>query len=299
MARLMDHLILSGAAQFDGLVGLPLIIADNVAHYWYADAKDDAAIWDLRKDFPNLAPPFPDFWIEFVAPKEQKVVMIFGCRFRSEKKDKHWDTEIEVYVRLGKAEPMKSDAKWYIKIGDDGKLLDVDNGRGNPVTGQKRSVINVLCMEDYYEMSQNLKVLGILPSLFAISLLHCKNVELKTQIPPAPLSKKYEKKHGFPLVRYKILEIEPMKRILRTEGQSGTLGLKHALHICRGHFKTFGSDKRLFGKYEGTYWWESHVRGNPAQGIVVKDYSINPPTDMPPNNGVPPAISSDMLNPIR
>jgi len=109
--------------------------------------------------------------------------------------------------------------------------------------------------------------------------MHCKNVQLKTQIPPAPLSKKYQKKTGRPLVKYKVLEIEPMKKVLRTEGQSETLGLKHALHICRGHFKDYSNGSGLFGKYKGLYWWESTVRGNPANGVVIKDYNVNPPQD--------------------
>ena len=73
---------------------------------------------------------------------------------------------------------------------------------------------------------------------------------------------------------FKTLEIEPMKRILRTEGQSEKTGLRQALHICRGHFKDYSKGGGLFGKYKGLYWWESQVRGSVSEGTIVKDYSV-------------------------
>jgi hypothetical protein len=51
-------------------------------------------------------------------------------------------------------------------------------------------------------------------------------------------------------------------------------GLVHALHICRGHFKTFTEDAPLFGKRVGTYWWASQVRGKAEEGVVEKDYRV-------------------------
>ena len=79
---------------------------------------------------------------------------------------------------------------------------------------------------------------------------------------------------------FKTLEIEPMKRALKHEGQSETAGLKKALHICRGHFKDY-SKHGLFGKYKGLYWWDSHVRGSTEEGVVVKDYAVKPKREEP------------------
>lgn len=42
------------------------IVADNIAEYLYAGT--DKEHWDLRQDFPNVAPPFPLFWIEHRRP---------------------------------------------------------------------------------------------------------------------------------------------------------------------------------------------------------------------------------------
>lgn len=39
---------------------------DNVAEYFYAG--NDQEIWHEREDFPNVAPPFPVFWMEWKRP---------------------------------------------------------------------------------------------------------------------------------------------------------------------------------------------------------------------------------------
>jgi hypothetical protein len=54
---------LLGARVHDLLMNpeLPVLLIDNVAEYYYAA---DQEYWDLREDFPNLAPPYPVLWCE-------------------------------------------------------------------------------------------------------------------------------------------------------------------------------------------------------------------------------------------
>lgn len=49
-----------------------------------------------------------------------------------------------------------------------------------------------------------------------------------------------------------------------TDPQAG--GLRKALAICRGHFKTFMPDAPLFGKHTGQFWWAPHIRGDTDAG---------------------------------
>ena len=76
--------------------------------------------------------------------------------------------------------------------------------------------------------------------------------------------------------KYYTLQIEPMKKILNTEGQAKTLGLKKAFHICRGHFRTYDANP-LFGKIKGTFWTPAHTKGDLQRGIIKKDYEIKVP----------------------
>lgn len=115
------------------------------------------------------------------------------------------------------------------------------------------------------------------PMAFAISLMHCKNVELRPVEPIEALSRAQFKRRGRPLVRYHELHIEPMKAVLKTEGGAESVGLAKALHIARGHFKDFRNGKGLFGRFKGVYWWPQHLRGNAEEGVVHKGYRVDPP----------------------
>lgn len=107
-----------------------------------------------------------------------------------------------------------------------------------------------------------------------VSFMHCQNVEVSETEPPARLSRKWQRCRGRPLVRYRVLDIAPMREILDRDGEVQAKGLRHALHICRGHFKTYTADSPLFGRHTGWYWWASRVRGTAEEGRVVKDYAV-------------------------
>lgn len=131
----------------------------------------------------------------------------------------------------------------------------------------------------------------LMPALFAISLMHCKNVELRTVDPPPALSKKHARKSGAPLTRYHVLEITPMRRILDSEGGARTRGMGQALHICRGHFKTYTPEAPLFGKHVGAYWWNDRAQGERRRGTVTTDYQISATPHLA-MTGAPPADDS-------
>jgi len=115
-------------------------------------------------------------------------------------------------------------------------------------------------------------------ALLAISFLHCKNITLNKETyrrkSDEQLARKIPSKvrNAMP-VSFHTLEITPMKEVLKTEGQSDTVGVKRALHICRGHFRHYENGRGLFGKYKGTFWIAQHVKGN-IEHIALKDYNI-------------------------
>jgi hypothetical protein len=45
-----------------------VFVIDNVAEYLYA--QTDQEEWDVKSDFPCLAPPFPSFWMEYGRPSK-------------------------------------------------------------------------------------------------------------------------------------------------------------------------------------------------------------------------------------
>jgi hypothetical protein len=121
------------------------------------------------------------------------------------------------------------------------------------------------------------------PALLGVSFMNCKNVTLSTIEPDARLNRERQKAGLKPFLRYHTINIEPMKQILRTEGDIENNGLKKALHICRGHFARYVPERGgPFGrKIEEPVmiWHPSHVRGSAKQGVVFSDYNVKAPKD--------------------
>lgn len=345
----------------------PIIVADNVAEYLYAGT--DQEVWRLGSDFPGMAPPFEQFWIEYRRPRttrsEGKVIvepiasrLRFGAYFEAhsvESIKRVWREEtgrmqeafseqvsqslsfawardgasIERKWRECGEDPAKlwaalsenerltiqtaraahqmegvenvlpEAAAWtmtamtYIEWDIGGKFpliagpcemfAFVLDSAGNPLAEPQCSVPMLRGLDlDPHAPQLNPSEMNLGPSLFAaclaLSFMNCKNVRKVINEPDAPLSRKFEKRHGRPLQRFYTLQIEAMGEILRKEGKSEETGLRKALHICRGHFSDYSEGKGLFGKYHGRYWVPSHIRGKRAFGTVEKDYEVGSPS---------------------
>ena len=110
----------------------------------------------------------------------------------------------------------------------------------------------------------------------AQTLMHCKNVSVVTAPTQPKLKKKFARNHGFPPSEFRTIVIDPMKRAIRTNGCVGTTeaAAKQRMHIIRGHFKTYTSERKLFGKVTGRFFFSAHVAGDPAVGVIHSDYIV-------------------------
>lgn len=115
----------------------------------------------------------------------------------------------------------------------------------------------------------------IYPLLYAISLLHCKNVTTRDAAEAPAKVKAARAKRGRPYIHYKELVVKPMRKEVASQTDGDESPIKRALHICRGHFKDY-RESGLFGKYHDIYWWEMHVRGSQEVGEVRKSYKVKP-----------------------
>lgn len=262
------------------------IIADNVSRYVFniLSEKEELPI------APNLAPPFETFWVEMNRPNWMLsqfgwdwLPYSWGVLFNSLKipqmpnvPDGGWT--MSAYLV---AEPSKGHISYYgnatILLDHYGALL---NNRFYPVSfiDSDDSQHRWMTVEE----ANHLRLMKLLfPALLTISFLHCKNVEYVPSFSPAKVHKAYERKHKSPMVRFHVLNITPMKKVLRKEGDIEHNGLKNALHICRGHFKDYRK-RGLFGKIKGVFWWDSFIRGSAESGVTLKDYDVNAPKDSEP-----------------
>lgn len=264
--------------EVTSLETIPVIAADDVARYC-AGLPDGTSIEDVVS---SLAPPFDRFWVEFQrtpAPNFDNLhawgVLVESLAEPMTASDDdsipRWTLGLSVFLELRKGSVMGPVFVYLGGLAEDGTFLRHDDaaiwwaGHIPEMTAQPP--------EDVIQEFAGQVLPLVVPALLAISLMHCTNVTIETVEPPPKLSRKHEKRHGRPLVRYQVLDVGPMRRILDEHG-AGEAGLRHALHLSRGHFKVFTEDAPLFGKHAGTYWWAPHVRGDATQGVNVNDYRV-------------------------
>lgn len=241
----------------------PVVVIDNVAELVLGEGSKE--LWEVS-DIPNAAPPWHVAWYEFRLPTEygrlNELEEVGMWTASGEREGGGWKLTMWPFART----PNDQDAVGPISvlIADvraDGTVEQVRPGTTAGYDGPDEAYAPMIL---------------IIPVLLANAFSHCKNVREEEVAPPEKLSRRYQRKHGVPLTRYRVLQIDPMREVLRREGRSSEIGTKKALHICRGHFKTY-DEKPLFNRLTGTYWFPEHVRGRASQGVVKKDYVVSVP----------------------
>lgn len=263
------------------------IVLDNVAEFY---ASHNQVEWCLEKDIPNWSPPFREFFAEWNWPelwtvkegivrrKASQVGILVHAHDMSDGFDYPWlgdSDEADEFRQSAKK------AKWVLECMLTGVSSDKKTS-GLPFVADWLALISVdqsgryikrivgspsLNADEMLATDTYLHVLGL-----GISFMHCKNVEKDAR--PVENKPRWHHQTKCPIIKFRTLDIAPMRQVLRREGESETNGIKKALHICRGHFATYSEDKPLFGKYVGQFWRPSHTRGDIKAGAVVKDYSV-------------------------
>jgi hypothetical protein len=245
----------------------------NVADYVFSGTQER---WEIAKDFPNIAPPFPVFWMEYVDTRRGDNSQV-GFLFSSVEADPKWgiNSKWGMFVSwiLFLDGMLFQPITWTIAINENGSVALRHDGTPDMVAKVD---------ERLYPNEPGFEELNLgdmfIPPMLAVSLLHCKNVDIVSREPK--IGNRKQRGRHTPKIRYHTLQIAPMKKILQEEGRADETGIKNALHICRGHFKDFSRGKGLFGKYKDVFWWDSQARGRAERGVVLKDYSVNEPVSV-------------------
>lgn len=258
-----------------------IIDASNVAEYLFLGSDQEQ--WDWHADFPCLTPPFRRFVLAYRIPSRMRNEARGVFQALPSSKD------VVVFLAAGGAlangAPAGLRAELFLEQ-DDGAFLGPvlaefhldDKGAlvGNPKMVAPPDA-KLLAAGMTREKLWHLTCAPLFPVGLAISFMHCKNAQLVEAPVPEKLAKARARRGDrVPLLRHQVLEIEPMKRLLRTEGRADVVGLQRALHITRGHFRDYRTSG-LFGQHHGVFWFDSHVRGSSQQGAVRKTYEVAAP----------------------
>jgi hypothetical protein len=246
------------------------IDVSNIAKYYGKEEFMGDSIKHLRENVANMAPPFRTMWLECrypMADRLKKVIIerIGVVLLYTRVQNAGWFCRSIVFARITNEKTLYSRIICFGAFG-----IDVDeNGQiGNDFRYRAGNMADDYADVILYDF--------MLFAGVSISFMHCKNVKLIDNEILIKLQKARQKRNKLPLVKHYTLEISPVKKLLREQGNIEKTGIKQALHICRGHFKDYRDGRGLFGKYQGLYWWEDQVRGNIENGKIIKDYKVNP-----------------------
>jgi hypothetical protein len=284
---LLDNLLASdilGEPDKALLKSALVIKADNISDYLYRQNQQEE--WDLTNDFPNVAPPFERIWIEYSIPAESqsegKIVQNLhrprvGVLIQSEEVAEaghKWVCRGTIYQKfVNGLVGCRLTVTWLVTANGECRLLpeglriELEALAPGPAEAMAKD-------ERFINDAKRWATSDLFVPFLALSFLHCKNVQLLKNPESPRLQKARERKGKPPLLRWHTLTIEPVRRIVAAANSGNPALTPKALHICRGHFKDF-SERGLFGKYKGLYWWDAQVRGTSKQGVVLKDYDVH------------------------
>lgn len=280
---------------------LEIIFADNIAAYLSETEKDHAS--PTLHDFPCITPPFKLTWIEGTVPGGDGIAIstrhgaLVCCADTKDPKDmasvRAGGTISQVALDAYRHHP---EARWLVSfvpfvggrhvvahqapccvaVAEDGSAM------GNPIG---HVLVPVDDAENETRSMANRLYFQTLLIYATFAFMNCKNITTERVNAPPKVNKKRQKNGKAPLVSYRVLNIGAVTRTLNGAGAKGT-GIVKAMHICRGHFKTYTPDKPLLGRHVGTWFWPQTVRGKREAGTVVKDYATAKSVeDTPPHTG--------------
>lgn len=276
---------------------LPVVDVSNVAAY--IGKHPDLYKKNAPEVIPCALPPFVLCWMEFDAAhlpmlrvweKVGGLITSYDMRNASaEEKHKALDALTVDRDRREEIERLK----WLVRgdfssLGNDGVigclhtyayfLVDAQGEILRPMLGGSR--IDPAVMPDREDRRQLSRIAIEIMGVFglATSFMTCKNVELIETQAPRYVRRQRQRERKPALTKFYTMNIEPMRRMLRTRGKSEEVGLKRAWHTCRGHFATYSPDRPLFGKVSGRFWFSEHERGSKDAGEVRKDYRVISPS---------------------
>lgn len=285
----------------------PVVEVSNVAKMTFDSGRE----FDLY-GWPCLAPPWESWWMEYDYPRSggvkvsqtrdlasgrlvrsdveeaalgsqwsvrevDRVAVLFeslpetSWPARREPGDARWCLRMHLLLQPGR-DVVGMNAMWHCFLDEHGQAVDfqfmVPRARGVP-------------SEDIEDHRDGVTAL-LIPVLYALALLHCKNVRTEHVEAPRKVQARRARERKPPLVRYQVVRVEPtLEKVRRVSAGGGGRGESPSLHIVPGGFHHYGQccgnhERKglLFGKYEGRYWVPMHARGDPQRGEVRSDYEV-------------------------
>lgn len=277
--QLEDHKRYGYGPDIPIVVGRPVVQAvvtgDEVAAWYWAHEK---MRWDPNVDFGVIRPPFESMWVEWAMPPAHLRVGFTST------------VDIEaaaVFVNYNKDD----DAFDYLTIhrvrGLGIVVLPIFNrvrltGAGTYESGGVEFDERASDHRFFQEVREAIadgrdlgyERFGSHELLLILSMMNCVNASIEDER-ASKGDVRRARQHGLPLHQIKKIRV-PGGRATTKRSMVQALGGPQALHLVRGHFKTYTAEAPLFGKRVGSYWWGWQQRGKAEAGTIDHVYEVTP-----------------------
>jgi len=244
-----------------------VINAQDVAAY----VDKQQAVWgDLPFDeLANISPPFEKTFVEYVTVLENEITK-HGVAFDLHQlSNGDYEGHIGIYNRDSLFE--------YL-------LVDVHPVKFSPINPfsfwDRKFEITHTADEDgysaFWEAENYESHAALCVALWAFNLLNSRTAETVDDEPDAELSRLHEKHYGTPITKYKVLRIKPTGKCSNDNEPKEYQGIMPE-HLRRGHWRHV--ENHPIAHFNGTRWIRDTVVGDKKNGVVVKDYKVEPPAN--------------------
>lgn len=151
---------------------------------------------------------------------------------------------------------------------DKNKMVIIEDREQLPVMVEEGSA-----KQEWADLITNLSKIALISFTFC----NCKNTKLVEN----NLSRQYRRsriRHNNGYVeKFYTISIDANrcnKSNDRTSTDNYGLNGRNSFHVCRGHFKHYGQENPLFGRYVGVVWCPMHTKGDISVGNIEKQYHV-------------------------
>lgn len=265
----------------------PVIIADEPAAWYTANWRPGGGtykvpLWD---ELPPIVPPFPDCWVEWTQYRGDDLMRV-GVEVSTAAVEDGWLVDSRLFEQM----PAKGTAVWAMPYSAIGQIDR--EGRWRSSSPSVTDIVENRWVNEsdwatfasapapaIKQSAQEMAVHAIKIAMAAFGFMACRNVRTETHELPAKLVRATRRRRGVePVARWVTIRL-PRPASAGRQAGSAAAG-EHdplALHVVRGHFKTFTPERPLLGRAVGTFFWPTHVRGSAEAGERHHVYEVGAP----------------------
>lgn len=220
----------------------------------------------------ELSIPYPEMWLEYKVVDESLSLPARGCMFVSI----HYNPGIGMLMTsysTSRDAILGPTAEAYIPavVGPNGGCVVQPTSSGL-VELEYTPLVMQMTAEERRDLERVIDMEWRLV-VYLLTMISCRNVEIVKREHRGEYDRKRRKfKGGY---QYHTLVVRKQdKRIVYDSDPLLAPESPAALHMVRGHFKTYTSEAPLLGKLTGRYYWPPHARGSRAVREIEHEYRV-------------------------